>query len=251
MHSLVLIKFWFYTFISQKLRYNNKSMRNESNKIISTQKIQHETFTVELHGFTRLAVGERFGGSYTHFLFLRGKSNMARFMIKSKNVEKTRLRRGSSDTGFQSQSKSQSKNLHCGRSCSYWSGLPRGSSALSTKEGFESHSRHHEEDVPRIIANCDHDRRSTKKHKSNKSWSPINTACDDSAAVTKWLSSTFGGTEAISEEDTLPIGGVEGREIFNNVIGVEDDDDTYSIHSFSSLPTEETVASTPISSNVK
>lgn len=46
-----------------------------------------------------------------------------------------------------------------------------------------------------------------------------------------WLSSAFEGT---LESSPSPL--VEEETIFHKIIDVEDDDDTHSIHSFSSLP---------------
>ena len=63
---------------------------------------------------------------------------------------------------------------------------------------------------------------------------PTGHVCEDSAAVSDWLSSAFGGNE--------------DQEMFHKIIDVEDDDDTHSIHSFSSLPmTNET----PLPSEMK
>jgi len=90
---------------------------------------------------------------------------------------------------------------------------------------------------PRIIECTEQsDRQITKKHRSNKSWSPTGkhrkTHGDSSSVATMdWLSSAFEGT---LESSPSPL--VEEETIFHKIIDVEDDDDTHSIHSFSSLP---------------
>jgi len=220
---------------------------------------------LELHGFKRLAVGEKFGGSYTHNLFIRGKPNMCRFMIKDTKIKKAKLRRRSSDpigkhtitVAKTSDSSSPSKSRHA-RSLSDSSGLvmpPPVSREMRRKYVSDSFSGKsivpsfsieddleplphvdNENGFPSIIECREHERRSSKKHRSNNSWSPVFDAGDDSLATMDWLSSAFGGTEACREEPSLV---EEDDEIFHKIIDVEDDDDTHSIHSFSSLPMPE------------
>mmetsp|Transcript_7039 Transcript_7039/g.17188 ORF Transcript_7039/g.17188 Transcript_7039/m.17188 type:complete len:197 (+) Transcript_7039:682-1272(+) len=166
---------------------------------------------------------------------------MGQFMVQTPKIERAKLGRGSSAPLPQSQSESQlkststSKNPQHGRSVScslrrknstevpssITTCFRQGSSALSVEEDLEP-LPHSEEIVPGVIEYCEHERRSNKKHRSNNSWSPIHNICEDSAAVSDLLSSAFGGNE--------------DQENFHKIIDVEDDDDTHSIHSFSSLP---------------
>lgn len=216
---------------------------------------------MELHGFKRLAVGEKFGGSYTHNLFIRGKPNMCRFMIKDKKIKKAKLRRRSSDpigkhtitVAKTSDSSSPPKSRHA-RSLSDSSGLvmpppvthKKVGGSFSDKSIVPSFSIEddleplphvdNENGFPSIIECREHERRSSKKHRSNNSWSPVFDAGDDSLATMDWLASAFGGTEACREEPPLV---EEDDEIFQKIIDVEEDDDTHSIHSFSSLPMPE------------
>ncbi len=155
---------------------------------ISIQQLRmlNVAITVEIHGFKRISVGERFGGSYTHSLFLRGKPNMGQFMItipktqKSK-LKRSKLRRGSSAPIYQSRSRPTTTRRLLDSSGQI--------SPLADEEDFEP-LPHNEEDA---AGYCRYDQRSAKKHRSNSSWSPIDYATEDSAIV-DWLSSAFGGT---------------------------------------------------------
>ncbi len=162
---------------------------------ISIQQIlmYNVAITVEIHGFKRIPVGERFGGSYTHSLFLRGKPNMGQFMITISNAQKpklkrSKLRRGSSAPIYQSRSRPKTTQRLVDSSGQI--------SPLVNKEDFEP-LPHNEEDAADY---CRYDQRSAKKHKRNSSWSPIDYATEDSA-IADWLSSTFGGTENNSNEE--------------------------------------------------
>lgn len=151
---------------------------------------------------------------------------MGQFMVQTPKIKRAKLGRGTS-APLPLRRKNSTEVPSSITTCSR-----QGSSVLSVEEDLEP-LPHSEEIVPGVIECCEHERRSNKKHRSNNSWSPIHNVCEDSMAVSDWLSSAFGGNE--------------DQEIFHKIIDVEDDDDTHSIHSFSSLPmTKETTLSSEV-----
>jgi hypothetical protein len=205
---------------------------------------------------------------------------MCRFMIKNTNVKMANLRRRSSapalhlanvvTTGSESPSPSSQQSDH-GWNLSEPSGLAEvslpltrmarrnttvrrkkagcivptfhnGCSYFSIEEDLEPLPHDNNENgFPRIIECGEHDRRSTKKHRSNNSWSPNLNTGGRSLAAMDWLSLAFGGTETSSTREEPPLV-EENAEIFHKIIDVENYDDTHSIHSFSSLPMEQTTS---------
>ncbi len=204
---------------------------------------------MEIHGFKRLAVGEKFGGSYTHSLFVRGQANTGNFIIKTQKIKRTKLGRGSSaplphpkSRQLHSKSTSPSKNPGHERTsfCSLNQITSQPQNQPKEKKVPEIANRSNssnrrvlfDEDLELlphaasgVVGYGSHGRRVGKKHKSNNSLSPDQNKSEDSAAISEWLSSPFGGND--------------DQEVFRKIIDVGDVDDTHSIHSFSSLPMSE------------
>ena len=120
---------------------------------------------------------------------------MGRFMVTNTKIKKPKKKRAKRRCGLSIpiyQSRSQSTNEGHSDS-SYRTPLH------SDEEDFEP-LPHGEEDSSSIINDCEFDKRSVKKHRSNDSWNPIGIVTEDDAIV-DWLSSAFGETGSKSSEE--------------------------------------------------
>lgn len=176
---------------------------------------------LDLHGFTRLAMDETHGGSYTHKLLIRGKPNLCRFLITnippkrvaSKNISTTRHTRHarslSDSSGFTglipnwNNRACTSANDHPERivSGNYNETVvvPDAQPVVVDCDG-ESLPQNDIDDDSRSVEHGENDQRHTKKHRGNNSWSPTinynhhhgSTVKDSSDIDLDWLSLVFG-----------------------------------------------------------
>jgi len=185
---------------------------------------------VKLHGFTRFAVGEQFGGAYTHTFLVRNNSNMGQFMVPTPaKLKKANLLRRSTDaitTSIPSTPTRQPQHVRHGRV------LGRSNSGLAQHVEDDWEPLPHDDNENGVL-DCDgYDHRKSKKHRSNKSWNPTLDTGVDSKAAMEWFYSSFGKnieTPSAGEAPTL-VEDVEGKLFVDGV------DDIHSIHSFSSQP---------------
>ena len=190
--------------------------------------------TVHAHGFERSAIGDAIGGSYTHNLLIRGKPDMCRFMVRTKNKKKMRRRSSSSmltsscyiekatrcslmrqcsePTGGPGRRQSiittRSSNNYSLPSTSSSSTGPVSSSRFRSLGGSQNFRRTEEnfanERFPKFPNFDNLPTSASSRNSSSRNLGPFKSPSSRTDEVMGWLPSPFGGTEMTSRLPSPP-----------------------------------------------